>query len=274
MYLPRITVVTPSFNQGKFIEETMKSVVNQDYPNLEYIVIDGGSTDDSIEIIKKYADKLAYWVSEKDNGQTHAINKGFERATGDIITWINSDDVYCEESLLTIGSYFSAHNDCYWLAGNLLFMDESGHAYIRKYPNSARWLEKNAMMSIYQPNVFLRRNLLKSIGFPREEFHMTMDYEWFCRIAQQYSIHIIDRDIAKFRWHPDSKSSSVPNSLNQQMYHREAISIIRKYHNRFAWFIDRFPKMTLFLWFRIEKLMRVLNRIWKGELYKISDRMV
>jgi glycosyltransferase involved in cell wall biosynthesis len=274
MSLPKISIITPSFNQGRFIEETILSVLDQNYPNIEYIIMDGGSNDNTVEVIKKYESRLAYWVSEKDNGQTHAINKGFERATGDIITWINSDDVYCEGSLQAIADYFNRNQDCQWLAGNLLFMNESGQTYIRKYPNSAPWLERNAMMSIYQPNVFLRRSILHTIGYPREEFHMTMDYEWFCRIAQQYSIHIIDKDIAKFRWHSDSKSSSVPNSLNQQIYHREAISIIRKYHKRFAWFIDRFPKLTLFFWFRIEKVMRVLNRIFKGELYKLSDRLV
>ena len=270
----KISIVTPSYNQGQFLEETLLSVINQNYPNLEYIVIDGGSTDNSVEIIKKYEQHLNYWISERDRGQTYAINKGFERCTGDIIAWINSDDVYCDGSFKAVAEYFYKHPECQWLAGNELFMNKEGLTYIRKYPNSSRWLERNAMMSIYQPNVFLRRSILSSIGYLNEDLHMTMDFEWYCRIAQKHSVHIIDKDIAKFRWHSDSKSSSAPNSKNQQLYHAESIAIIRQYHTKFAWFIDKFPRMTLFIWFRFVRLMRMLVRIKKNELGKCSDKIV
>lgn len=269
----KISIVTPSYNQGQFIEETIQSVINQNYENLEYIIIDGGSTDSTLEIIKKYENKLTFWVSEKDNGQTHAINKGFEMVTGDIIAWINSDDVYCEGALHAVSDYFESHSDCQWLAGNLLYMEANGHVYIRKYPNSSNWLEKNAMFSVYQPNVFLRKFILSTIGYPREDFHMTMDYEWFCRIAQKYHLYIVDKDLAKFRYHSGSKSASAPNTINQHIYHKEAIMIILKYHTKFAWYINRFPKMTLFIWFRIERLMRMIVRIQKNELRKCTDKI-
>ena len=269
----KISIVTPSYNQGCFIEQTIQSVLTQNYSNLEYFIIDGGSTDSTIEIIKKYENQLSHWVSEKDNGQTHAINKGFALATGDIIAWINSDDMYCEGALKAVSDYFELHPECQWLAGNVLFMNEDGQVYIRKYPNSSRWLEKNSMMSIYQPNIFLRRSLLSTIGFPREDFHMTMDLEWFCRIAQKYSVHIIETDVAKFRLHLDSKSSSAPNSKNQQIYHNEALFIIRKYHSRFSWLVDKFPNLTLFLWFRIVKVARLSERIRKNELGKLNDKI-
>lgn len=269
----KISIVTPSYNQGQFIEETIQSILNQEYENLEYFIIDGGSTDNTVEIIKKYENKLTYWISEKDNGQTHAINKGFERATGDIIAWLNSDDVYCEGAFDAVSDFFENHPESQWLAGNLLYMNEKGHAYIRKYPNSSKWLEKNAMLSVYQPNVFLRKSILETIGYPREDFHMTMDYEWFCRIAQKYPVHIIDIDLAKFRYHSQCKSSSAPNSLNYKRYHKEAIFIISKYHARFAWYINRFPKMSLFIWFRLERLMRMLVRIKKNELGKCIDNI-
>lgn len=264
----RISIVTPSFNQGQFIEDTIQSVLNQEYENLEYIIIDGGSTDDSVAIIKNYESRLTYWVSEKDRGQTHAINKGFELATGDVIAWLNSDDVYCDGALHSVSEYFENNPDCQWLAGNLLYMDAIGKVYTRKYPNSSPLLEKSVMFSVYQPSVFLRKSILTSIGYPREDFHMTMDLEWFCRIAQKYPLIIIDKDIAKFRCHADSKSSSAPNSMNQKLYHKEITIIIRQYHNNLAWFIDRFPKMALFIWFRSERLLRMITRIRNNELGK------
>lgn len=270
----KISIVTPSYNQGHFIEETISSVINQNYDNLEYIIMDGGSKDNTVEIIKKYESKITYWVSEKDKGQTHAINKGFQRTTGDIITWINSDDVYCEGAFSAISDYFTEHPECMWVAGNELFMNEEGKVYIRKHPNTSRWLELNGMMSIYQPNIFLRRSILNSIGYLREDFHMTMDFEWHCRIAQKYKLHLIDKDIAKFRWHSDSKSSQGTETKAHKRYHEEVLIIIRQCHPGLESFINRFPKITLFFWFRIERLMRLLNRVYKGELAKINDRIV
>src|SRR5450759_2806690 len=119
----KISVITPSYNQGQFLEETILSVINQNYPNLEYFIIDGGSTDNSIEIIKKYEKHLTYWVSEKDNGQAHAINKGFKKATGDIVCWINSDDLLIQGAINTISNYFSRNPDVQFINGYTLRID-------------------------------------------------------------------------------------------------------------------------------------------------------
>ncbi|NVO00781.1 MAG: glycosyltransferase, partial [Geobacteraceae bacterium] len=129
---PKITIVTPSYNQGRFLEKTILSVLDQGYPNLEYIVIDGGSTDESVEIIKKYADRLTYWVSEPDRGQSHAINKGFERATGEIFGWLNSDDWYHPGALQAVAEAFAANPDVGAVVGAGEMVDEEGKQLIYK----------------------------------------------------------------------------------------------------------------------------------------------
>src|SRR5882724_9660763 len=117
---PKISVVTPSFNRGRFLEETILSVLNQNYANLEYIIIDGGSNDETVEIIRRYEDRLAYWISEKDRGQAHAINKGLEKATGDIFAFINSDDLYLPGAFRAVAEYFREHPSCEWLCGETI----------------------------------------------------------------------------------------------------------------------------------------------------------
>jgi len=129
--LPKISIVTPSFNQGQFIEETIRSVLLQGYPNLEYIIVDGGSTDASVEVIKRYEPWLSYWVSEKDNGQAHAINKGFSRATGDILAYINSDDIYQEGIIAQVARLYLEAPDNFWVAFSMEDFDETGFKFPR-----------------------------------------------------------------------------------------------------------------------------------------------
>ncbi|MGQ0603596.1 MAG: glycosyltransferase family 2 protein, partial [Anaerolineales bacterium] len=121
--LPRLSIITPSFNQAQFLEATLRSVLDQHYPNLEYLVIDGGSTDDSVAIIQRYADRLAYWVSEKDRGQSDAINKGLARATGEIVAWLNSDDTYLPGALAAQAGYLCAHTDVEVVYGDCVYTD-------------------------------------------------------------------------------------------------------------------------------------------------------
>ena len=121
---PKISIVTPSFNQGRFLEETILSVLNQRYPNLEYIVIDGGSTDESVDIIRRYENRLAYWISERDNGQVPAINKGLEQATGDIFAFINSDDVYLPGAFAAVAEYFENYPECEWVCGDTMMFGD------------------------------------------------------------------------------------------------------------------------------------------------------
>ena len=175
-YIPRITVITPSFNQAAYLEQTISSVLDQGYPNLEYIIIDGGSTDGSVEIIRKFEDRIAYWVSEKDRGQAHAINKGIQRATGDIIAYLNSDDYYLEGSLARVAEHFSRHPDVDLIHGRCRIVDERGVKIGERKGSIARydeildlwdvwWKERNFV----QPEVFWTKRIADKIGNFRED---------------------------------------------------------------------------------------------------------
>jgi len=257
----KISIVTPSFNQGQFVEETISSVLSQDYEDIEYIVIDGGSTDNTVEVIHKYADRLAYWVSEPDRGQTHAINKGFERATGEVIAWLNSDDLYCDGALARVGTYFSEHPDCMWLCGNILFTNSEGVVISRKTPLFTSFVLRHGNASVYQPNIFLRRKVLEEVGFPREDFHTIMDQEWFCRIAERYTPHIINVDLAKFRWHQASKSSSTKHTVHYSRYIQERAIVSSRYLPQLAWFIRSAPQATLFFLTQAARVVKMALRL-------------
>ncbi|MEO8149862.1 MAG: glycosyltransferase family 2 protein [Bacteroidia bacterium] len=166
MQLPKISIVTTSFNQGIYLEETILSVISQGYPNLEYIIIDGGSTDNSIEIIKKYESKLAYWVSEKDNGMYHGLQKGFEKSTGEIMAWINSDDRYHTKSFFVVGEIFSNFPQVQWLQGLPSLIDEAGR--IVSTFDFRRWSKYEFLIGEYkwiqQESCFWRRALWEKAG--------------------------------------------------------------------------------------------------------------
>jgi glycosyltransferase involved in cell wall biosynthesis len=207
---PKISVVTPSFNQAAFLERTIQSVLSQDYPNLEYIIIDGGSTDHSVDTIKKYADKLAYWVSEKDNGQTHAINKGFRRATGDIVAWLNSDDEYCPFALKNVAEAFMADKDIDFVFGNRITIDETGRILRQDRHTKFSFRAQVILLSILsQPASFWKRSIFEKHGYLDESLRFAMDFEFFCRIGSQIKAKHIRKNLARFRWHGTSKSCTI-----------------------------------------------------------------
>jgi glycosyltransferase involved in cell wall biosynthesis len=230
---PRISVITPSYNQGKFIEETIRSVLLQGYPNLQYIVIDGGSTDDSIEIIKKYSPWLGYWVSEPDRGQSHAINKGFARSHGEVITWLNSDDVLQEHSLLTIGNYFIANPTCEFLAGLSEIRDVTGTEIfwpINDLPLSlTELLEYPLGRYLAQPSVFFRRSTLDAVGPLNEQLHYAMDLDLWLRIAEYHRIEILPQKLSWMRMHDNAKTFRE----NVRVY-SEVESIIDRYRSNIS----------------------------------------
>ena len=209
-YLPKISIITPSFNQGQFLEQTILSVLNQNYPNLEYIIIDGGSTDNSVEIIKKYSGQLKYWVSEKDRGQAHAINKGLSHCTGDIFNWINSDDYLAEGTLFKVGKQFSNH-DIDIVAGAVCNFDEKKNSKLLMNGKLTidEYLKKNIELIYHQPGVYLRMDKMKEIGKFKENLHYCFDQEYMMRYLLKYNRVIYLEDVlAYFRIHSDSKSVS------------------------------------------------------------------
>jgi len=216
--LPKITLVTPSYNQGGFIKQTIASVLSQGYSDLEYIVVDGGSTDDTLRILKDYGDRLD-WVSESDRGQSHAINKGLERATGEVVGFINSDDLLEPGALMRIGKYFSEHPKANWVTGKCRTIDHEGNE-IRKgitlYKNT--WLlfrSKKILLVlnyISQPATFWRREVMDEVGYFGEQWKYAMDYDYWLRMMKKYNLYYLNSYLASFRVHPTSKAGASANA--------------------------------------------------------------
>jgi glycosyltransferase involved in cell wall biosynthesis len=179
---PRISIVTPSYNQGQFLEETIRSVLLQGYPNLEYIIVDGGSTDGSVDIIRKYEPWLAHWESEKDRGQSHAINKGFQRATGKIVAWLNSDDFYYPSALSHAAEQFRQNPAAGLVYGNCDLVDEGG-AFLRVKGGS--WDYERLLGQVYfgQPATFINPLGLSDAGDLDESLHIPLDWDLWLRIG-------------------------------------------------------------------------------------------
>lgn len=204
---PRITIITPSFNQGIYIEDTILSVLDQQYPNLEYIIIDGGSTDESVDIIRKYEDRISYWVSEKDSGQSNAINKGFAKATGDVVNWLNSDDQLMPGALLKIAHLFNEHPDITVVHGRIQYFGEGVTEFISSKTTSTDLENKYvAHICMPQPATFYRKKLLDEQGLLDEDLHFSMDTDLFVRAGLHYKLIQVDDVFARFRLHPASKS--------------------------------------------------------------------
>lgn len=207
MDLPKISVVTPSYNQARFIEETLQSVLNQGYPNLEYIVMDGGSTDGSVEIIKRYADRLTYWVSEPDKGQTDALIKGFNRATGDILCWLNSDDLFEPTTLKEVAQFFLENPETPIVYGNATWIDAEGKKLrVKKEHPFNLFIFLYDHNYIPQPSTFWRRELYQKVNGLNPDIDVAMDTELWMRCLQTTSFHHVRRQWSRMRFHEDAKT--------------------------------------------------------------------
>jgi glycosyltransferase involved in cell wall biosynthesis len=251
--MPRLSVVTPSFNQAQFIEETIQSVLGQGYAELEYIIVDGGSTDGSVDIIKRYRRWLGWWVSEPDRGQAHAINKGLARATGEVVAYINSDDTYLPGAFRRVIDALQARPDVEWVCSPCIAEDERNHTTATLKPrvpgDPARWLFKPSgePYCFPQPGVFVRKRLIERIGPFREDLHYSFDYEYFQRILFA-GIRPLELDgaTARFRVHAASKTGSnaagfavedmmVADLYFERVSHPYRGQLVRQKHAFMAW---------------------------------------
>ena len=205
-----VSIITPSFNQALFLEQTLRSVLDQDYPSVEYIVIDGASTDGSVDIIKRYSDRLAWWVSEKDQGQGQAINKGIARAKGEILGWINSDDYYLPQAISSAVKIFEDDPDVAMAYGDMLAVDQNGATTnVLRYKQYS--LEDLLCFQIIgQPAVFFRREVYEKVGGLDTNLHFMLDHHLWIRIAQQGKILYVPQTWAAARYHPQAKNRLKP----------------------------------------------------------------
>jgi len=205
--LPVISIITPSFNQARYIEATIQSVLAQDYPRIEYIIVDGASTDGTVDVLKKFEGRIASWVSEPDKGQTDAINKGFARAKGDILAWINSDDTYEAGAVGAAVKFLLEHPEVGMVYGDCNFINESGRV-IGKF-NSAQTdhrLLQRGYVHIPQQTAFFRADLWRQVGPLDPSFYFAMDYDLWTRLAARSRIQYVPQTWANFRLHTSGKT--------------------------------------------------------------------
>jgi glycosyltransferase involved in cell wall biosynthesis len=207
--LPRITIVMPSFNQSRFIEEAIQSVLDQNYPNLEFMIFDGGSTDGSQEIIKLHSDHLTYWQSQSDAGQSDAIIQGFSRATGELMGWLNSDDILLPGALYHITEAQNFHPNAGLFGGNILWIDEYGNILrCRRPPSQAAFFARYGDFAIAQPGSFFRRKDYEAVGGLHSELKFTMDVDLYLRMLANQTQYVKVNDwVSGFRLQPFSKTS-------------------------------------------------------------------
>jgi glycosyltransferase involved in cell wall biosynthesis len=216
--LPLVSIVTPSFNQAAYLEAAIQSVLGQDYPRLEYVIVDGGSTDGSLDIVRRYAERLTHWSSEPDSGQTEAINKGFARATGDILAWLNSDDVYYPGAVREAVAFLQAHPEVGMVYGDAEFINESGKA-VGRFParQTSQARLRRGYVHIPQQASFFRASLWKMVAPLDPAFYFAMDYDLWVRIAGLAQLHYRPGAWAGFRLHADAKTSTAADRCWPEM---------------------------------------------------------
>ena len=236
--LPRISIVTPSLNQGEFLEHTIQSVLSQDYSNLEYIVIDGASSDNTISILEKYSGQIT-WISEADRGQTDAINKGLQLATGEILAYLNADDLLLPGSLWNIAKIFYSNPEVMWVTGRCKIIDEEGHdvrPLIYHYKNFLLYSSSYHLLIltnyISQPATFWHRKLMDFCGLFDDNLNYVMDYDYWIRAWKVTTPYIYHHNIASFRIQKKSKTTSIGHLTN---YAHEENAVIKKHSKSFFW---------------------------------------
>ncbi|MGA2349832.1 MAG: glycosyltransferase family 2 protein [Terracidiphilus sp.] len=253
---PIISIVTPSFNQAQFLERTIQSILSQGYPALEYIIVDGGSTDNSLEIIERYADRLKWWASGPDGGQAEAIARGFDHSTGEILCWVNSDDVLLPGALQAVGDYFRSNPRAEVVTGAAYCIDEADRpirhllqcTYTRGVHASASRFMFYGQDGVYQQATFWRSTAYFAVGGMRKSLSFAMDLDLFTRLAQRKRFGVISRYLACFRLHDASKSSTLEH------IRKEEVALLRL--DRSALGTHPLLRRILFGWYRTISLLR------------------
>jgi glycosyltransferase involved in cell wall biosynthesis len=253
---PKISIITASYNQGAFIERTLLSVLNQNYPNIEIIIIDGGSTDNTIEIIKKYEPYISYWVSEKDNGQADAINKGFKIASGDLLCFQNSDDLFCQNSFLTLATFYQKrpNNDCYY--GDMIFIDTNDNVLeVLKTNNfniKAQILEG---MQVFNQSLFFKKSIGEQFGYLDSTLKFVIDYENILRWAKNGAKFVkVPNLIGAFRLHEEAKTHNLENIRKSEH---------EKVRNEYfqLYFKNKKPNKLVYTVLRINKILYFVKNL-------------
>jgi len=250
---PRITIVTPSFNQANYLPETIESILNQNYPNLEYIIIDGGSTDGTVDIIKKYESHLSYWVSERDKGQSDAIMKGFAKSSGELFTWVNSDDVLFPGCLNRIARCCQRKKDSDIITGNVVYIDSDGKItrFIR-VPPPKRFFFYRGVWYAQAPVIFFRSKLFRKVGGLNLKYHLCMDLDiWTRMMNANAQVAHVKEYMGGYRWHKQAKSV-VAKDKRRYGWSKEGTEIRKLY----------VPSLSLFeswCWRRVYKVYQVFN---------------
>ena len=262
--LPKISVITPSYNQGIYIEETIQSVLNQNYPNLEYIIIDGGSNDSTVEVIKKYESKIDFWVSEKDKGQADAINRGFAKATGDILCWLNSDDYFFPETLKYVASQLNIEKKEI-LFGEVDHIFEPDKAV--KHSNVKNKFD-NYNLELYdfiiQPGSFWTKKVWESTGVVDEKLHFVFDWEWFLRAKKNNTeFKYSNKVMSMYRVHDAHKTSNGGEKRQKEIEY-----ILKKYSG------DKILKAFIFMRDERSKVDETLQSVKKNKLTRFDMKIL
>jgi len=252
----KISIVTPTYNSERYVQQTLDSIHNQSYKNIEHIVVDGLSTDKTLDIVKSYP--LIKWISEKDNGQSDAINKGFGMATGDILAWQNADDIYCENALQIVVDFFIKHPEVDVVYGYYQLIDSESNWICDVYPIAwSKWLFAHGRFVPLQPTVFWRREVSDKVGVLDEKLHYCMDVDFFARAVKHgFCFARIPAMLGAFRVHTESKTQ---NKSNEKKVNSEFKSVLSM-HFDYTWFD--------FFLFNFFKWRAVLGKYIKVKLFK------
>lgn len=266
--LPLVSIVTPSYNQGCFIRETIESVLTQDYPNIEYWVIDGGSTDETVSIVREYEyDPRFHWISEKDKGQSDAINKGVNRSRGDIVAWINSDDYYTPNAIKSLVPKFISNPSVGLVFGDIQQIDQQGKSLgkiVCQTSQPQRMLSKLVIPT--QPSCFFRMSAWKSVGMLNSNLHYVMDFDIILKIMSNYSFSYVPSTIAMFRVHGESKTSTAAVKFARELdIILQQILVHREQYPSLAFLSDGELKSSFYR--LISKHLYLGNNLWESLKY-------